>query len=175
MEQADPMAGKHQEVVPRPEEPWKAAKPDGKPRCQARSRQQTRAAGYDVQCANYASPGHQVCSHHGAKAPQARRKAALRLLELVNPAIATLAREMAQADTSRDRQAAANSILDRSGVPRTTTTPDGDAARELLLERLRQIRAERGEPDPDHDREREDVECAVDLAQELDRMDGGQS
>lgn len=92
------------------------------------------------QCGRTAVPGATVCTYHGGNAPQVKRKAALRLLELVDPAITTLAREMVQADKSSDRQRAANSILDRAGVPRATTTPDGEAARDLLVERLRQIR-----------------------------------
>lgn len=91
-------------------------------------------------CGRTAEPGATVCRYHGGAAPQVKRKAALRLLELVDPAIATLAREMVNADKSSDRQRAANSILDRAGVPRVTTTPDGEAARDLLVERLRQIR-----------------------------------
>lgn len=91
-------------------------------------------------CGRTAVPGATVCRYHGGAAPQVKRKAALRLLELVDPAITTLAREMVQADKSSDRQRAANSILDRAGVPRATTTPDGEAAKDLLVERLRQIR-----------------------------------
>lgn len=96
------------------------------------------------QCNALAMKGQQVCRKHGGASPQARRKAQLRLAELVNPAIATLAREMAQADRSNDRQRAANSILDRAGVPRSVTSPDGEAARELLLERLHQMRQQQG-------------------------------
>lgn len=75
---------------------------------------------------------------HGGKTPQVQRKAALRLLELVDPAIATLAREMAQADKSSDRLRAANSILDRAGVVRKSEVTTTDA-RALLMRRLEEL------------------------------------
>jgi hypothetical protein len=65
-----------------------------------------------------------------------KRSAQLRLLELIDPAIARLAHEMDKAARSADRQRAANSILDRAGVVRSTT-PDADLARALLIDRLR--------------------------------------
>jgi len=87
--------------------------------------------------------GQRVCRTHGGSSPQAKRKAALRLVELIDPAIATLAREMVQADTSADRQRAANSILDRAGVPRVTKEIGVDTSREVLLTRLREIRKQK--------------------------------
>lgn len=90
-------------------------------------------------CTRFAIKGGKVCAFHGGSAPQVKRKARLRLAELVDPAIATLAREMAGADKSRDRQAAANSILDRSGYGRATKI-EADDARELLLQRLLEAR-----------------------------------
>lgn len=83
-----------------------------------------------------------MCDTHGGKAPQVRRKAAIRLLELVDPAIAVLAREMVNADKSADRQRAANSVLDRAGVPRTATVIDGESAKSLLVERINALRGE---------------------------------
>jgi hypothetical protein len=97
-------------------------------RCAARNRQ-------GKQCGNRPIEGGQVCRLHGGAAPQVKRAAQLRLLELISPAIATLAREMAQAPASADRQRAANSILDRAGVVRQQG-PDGDLARALLIDRL---------------------------------------
>lgn len=91
-------------------------------------------------CGRWALHGTNVCQFHGGSAPQVRRKAALRLLSLIDPAIATLAREMASADRSSDRQRAANSILDRAGVPRQVDVTDSDAARALLVERLLALR-----------------------------------
>lgn len=89
---------------------------------------------------------------HGGSSPQARNKAKLRLAELVDPAIATLAREMASADKSSDRQRAANSILDRSGFGRSRKIEGADA-RELLTQKLLEMQAESfnfpDEDDPD--------------------------
>lgn len=87
---------------------------------------------------------------HGGAAPQVRRKATLRLLELIDPAIATLAREMATAEKSADKQRAANSILDRAGMPRRTEIMDGAAATDLLVERIKELRTEAGlDPNPE--------------------------
>lgn len=94
------------------------------------------------QCGQSAIKGGTVCRNHGGAAPQVRRKAALRLLELVDPAIAVLAREMVNADKSADRQRAANSVLDRAGVPRTATVIDGESAKSLLVERINALRGE---------------------------------
>lgn len=93
-------------------------------------------------CRKSAILGGTVCTSHGGKAPQVRRKAALRLQELIDPAIGTLAREMVQADKSADRQRAANSVLDRAGVPRTATVIDGESAKSLLVERINALRGE---------------------------------
>src|SRR5690625_1575587 len=80
--------------------------PRGQVLCTARKR------GTDELCRHVAAPGQRVCKFHGGASPQAKNKARMRLAELVAPAIVTLAREMAQADKSSDRLAAANSILD---------------------------------------------------------------
>lgn len=90
-------------------------------------------------CRNAPVDGATVCRMHGGAAPQVKRAAQLRLLELINPAIATLAREMATAPFSADRQRAANSILDRAGVVKQAG-PDGDLARTLLIERLMMLK-----------------------------------
>lgn len=97
-------------------------------------------------CRAAAIGGATVCRVHGGANRQVRRKAALRLAELVDPAIATLAREMTSADKSADRQRAANSILDRAGYGRTVQV-DGDAARQILVQRLLAMRAEPVEPE----------------------------
>lgn len=93
-------------------------------------------------CTKAPIKGGTVCATHGGSAPQVRKKAALRLLNLVDPAIAVLAREMVQADKSADRQRAANSVLDRAGVPRTATVIDGESAKSLLVERINALRDE---------------------------------
>lgn len=113
-------------------------------RCHATSK------GTGEQCKQVPVPGATVCKYHGGGAPQVRKKAQLRLIELIDPAITTLAREMATADSSADRQRAANSILDRAGMGRTT--PDGEVAREALIARLTAVIAQRealeARPDP---------------------------
>lgn len=111
-------------------------------------------------CGNPALPGAPVCHWHGGEAPQVKRKAALRLLALVDPAIATLAKEMTKAEKSADRQRAANSILDRAGVSRTPNQ-DAATARTLLVERLIALRdapPPELEPVPDGDPETFDAE-----------------
>lgn len=93
--------------------------------------------------------GAAVCRVHGGAAPQVKRKAAMRLLELVDPAIATLAKEMVKAEKSGDRLRAANSILDRAGYGRVTKV-EGQDAKEILVERLLQMQASnapQGTPD----------------------------
>jgi len=87
-----------------------------------------------------------VCRTHGGASKQAQNKAKLRLAELVDPAIATLAREMATAETSADRQRAANSILDRAGWGRVSAIEGGDV-RELLIARLLAMRDQAAELD----------------------------
>lgn len=103
-------------------------------------------------CQSPAMHGQSVCRMHGGASPQARSKARLRLAELVNPAIATLAREMANADKSMDRQRAANSILDRAGWGRVSTVETADA-REVLLARLAEMRDEAATAAEDHEHE----------------------
>lgn len=116
---------------------------DGAPRCMATSRQHQR------RCERAASPGLAVCKSHGAS--QSRKAARLRLEQLTPSAIATLAREMASADSSRDRQSAANSILDRAGWGRATKVEAVDA-KERLLERLLEMRQTAGvDSDSDSD------------------------
>lgn len=111
-------------------------------RCHAHSRS-------GAQCKKMAEPGATVCRMHGGASPQVRRAARIRLLSLVDPAITTLAREMTSADKSSDRRLAADSILDRAGVSRTTGVDLG-SANALLAARLDQLRADAGLP-PVHD------------------------
>lgn len=117
---------------------------DGRPRCTAMSKQNQR------RCRRAATPGTNVCANHGSRAPQVKQAAKLRLLGLVDPAIATLAREMTQAAKSSDKQRAANSILDRAGIARTSEVQVEDA-RALLVERLRALRDEQGTDDDDEE------------------------
>jgi hypothetical protein len=120
------------------------------PRCHA------RAVSTGERCGNPAIPGGTVCKYHGGASPQVRAKAQLRLVELIDPAIATLAREMTTAKNSSDRQRAANSLLDRAGVPRRTEVDHG-AARTLLADRIQEVLARRmGEVTTDEPAELED-------------------
>jgi hypothetical protein len=129
-------------------DPMEAVTQEGR-RCTAKNRAGER-------CGKAPIKGGTVCVTHGGSAPQVRRKATLRLLELVDPAIGTLAREMVQADKSADRQRAANSILDRAGMPRTATVIDGESAKALLVERINALRGE-ADIDPLTDDEKDDL------------------
>lgn len=92
-------------------------------------------------CARRPVPGATVCRIHGGAAPQVQRKATLRLLELVDPAIATLARTMTDPNAPHAaRLRAAENVLDRAGVPRKVDVSDTDAAKALLIERLLALR-----------------------------------
>lgn len=107
----------------------------GRRLCTARSRSTKEP------CNAPAVTGMYVCRLHGGSAPQTKNKARVRLLELVDPAIGTLAREMLKASSSADRQKAANSILDRAGYGRVSKVETTDA-RELLVQRLIELQAE---------------------------------
>jgi hypothetical protein len=107
-------------------------------RCRARNRQGER-------CGKPAHPGAVVCRLHGGAAPQVKRKAALRLASLVDPAIAVLAQVMTDKDAKPgDRLRATNSILDRAGIVRQQDM-DVEAAQALLVQRLLEARASRDE------------------------------
>ena len=107
-------------------------------------------------CRAPAMHGQRVCRLHGGGTQASKAKAKLRLASLVDPAIATLAREMVNGDTSAARQSAANSILDRAGWGRVTRVEAVDA-RQVLLDRLRELRDAAEDPsdpssaDPDPD------------------------
>lgn len=106
---------------------------DGAPRCRAQSKQAKR------RCARAATPGTTVCKNHGSHNPAVKRKAALRLASLVDPAIATFAREMTTAPKASDRLRAAENVMDRAGFPRKTEVDDG-TAKALLVTRLMEMR-----------------------------------
>lgn len=111
---------------------------NGAARCTAHNRAGDR-------CSNPAMLGTNVCRMHGGAAPATQRKARLRLLELVDPAIATLARELTNSQARpADRLRAAELILDRAGYPKQTQIT-GEDARELLIQRLIQLRDQRQE------------------------------
>lgn len=79
--------------------------------------------------------GGTVCRLHGGSAPQVKRAAKLRLLELVDPAIATIARVMATSPNEVLRFKAAQDILDRGGLPKGAQVTVDDA-RNALIEKL---------------------------------------
>lgn len=111
--------------------------------CKAQSKSMGR------QCGNPAIPGSTVCRVHGGSAPQVRRKAAMRLLELVDPAVATLAKTMVDKDAPHAaRIRAAENVLDRAGLPRRVDVTDTEAARDLLVERLLTLRQNGGRAAP---------------------------
>lgn len=120
----------------RGDDPMQAPTPSGPPATHRQCKAKTRSG---KQCRNAPIDGGTVCRMHGGSAPQVKRRAALRLLELVDPAVATLAREMATASKSVDRQRAANSILDRAGVVRRDS-PAKEDVYDLVAERLRALR-----------------------------------
>lgn len=108
-----------------------------RPLCGARTR-----AG--ASCRQPAMRGGFRCRMHGGASPQAKRKARLRLAELVDPAIATIARVMVSGAKDADRLRAAEAILDRAGHPRASRIEGHisvEDARETLIERLLELRA----------------------------------
>lgn len=106
--------------------------PTGARRCKAH----VRSTG--ERCKSPAIRGAVVCFKHGGATPQVRRNARLRLAELVDPAIARLARILVQGrDTDAIR--AIENVLDRTGYPRRNEV-DVDTARQLLVQRLASMR-----------------------------------
>lgn len=80
------------------------------------------------------------CIHHGGRSRGPKRRARIKLLELIEPALATLAKEMTSTTNKpADRIRAAENILDRAGVSRVHTI-ETDDARALLLQKLEEAR-----------------------------------
>lgn len=97
-------------------------------------------------CPQWAMRGQKVCRTHGGASPQAQRRARMRVIELLEPAVAVTARIMADNNAKdADRLRAAESILDRGGMPRGVEV-NVDEAREILRLRLREIVAAAAEP-----------------------------
>jgi methyl coenzyme M reductase beta subunit len=72
-----------------------------------------------------------------------KASAQLRLAELVNPALATIAREMTTSPFSAVRLRAAQDVLDRAGIGRQGGFIDGrEGAFELVAAKLAIIRGE---------------------------------
>lgn len=66
-------------------------------------------------CKCHAITGGTVCATHGGSAPQVRKAAALRILELVDPALANLAKDLNSSNPTI-RQKATFDTLDRAGL-----------------------------------------------------------
>lgn len=111
-------------------------------RCTAKSKQTGE------RCKRIVRLGYTVCYYHGARAPGAAEKARLRLLNLVDPAIATVAQIMATSSDEKTRLRAAENVLDRGGFPRGVAVSTDDA-KALLAERLIAYRDKAGLPEPD--------------------------
>lgn len=114
---------------------------DGQPRCTARSKQSGE------RCRRARSPGTTVCATHGGKTPNTKRRARLRMLELVDPAIASIARVLATTQDDRVKLKAAEMILDRGGMPARSEISIEDS-RELVADRLRSIRERSASNEP---------------------------
>lgn len=106
-------------------------------------------------CQRRVQLGFTVCYFHGARSRGAQEKAKLRLIALVEPALATVAQIMATSDNEGLRLRAAENVLDRGGLPRGVTISSDDA-KALLAERLIAYRDKAGLPEPsDNDTDRE--------------------
>lgn len=89
------------------------------------------------------------CHLHGGASPGGRKQARLRLAELAQPAIATLARALADPEVPwPTRVRAAQDVLDRAGHPRRVDV-DPEAAREMVVARLEALA--NGQPDSEVD------------------------
>lgn len=106
--------------------------------CVAKSKQSGQ------RCKRAPIPGGTVCVMHGGKSPAVAASARARLAAEVLPSLTTLAtiRDKKSADDA-DRIRASVALLDRAGFgPRVTM--EIEESRNLLLERLRELRREAG-------------------------------
>ena len=104
-------------------------------------------------CRGPAMTGQKTCRVHGGMLPQARRAARDRLADEADPSISRLVWERDHAVNAADRIRAANSLLDRAGLSRrqaidvnTTTYLSVADARQMLLEKVRELRAAEAQP-----------------------------
>jgi len=95
------------------------------------------------QCKRRPIPGGTVCCMHGGKTPVVQAKARQRLLEMVDPALAQLARLLADATVPDPvKLGAAKDILDRAGfnakqlLEVEVTTHNGDSELDAEIARL---------------------------------------
>lgn len=92
-------------------------------------------------CKRAAILGGTVCVKHGGGAPQVRAKANERILEMVNPALATLARLVSDGEVADNvKLAAVKDVLDRAGLTAKqvveVTHHDGDSELDDEIARL---------------------------------------
>lgn len=125
---------------------------DGVLRCRATSSQSGQ------RCRRAATPGTWVCATHGASSPAVRQKAQMRLLELVQPATAKLARVLATTTDDRVALKAVEMIYDRTGLHAKVEVDDA-ASRQLLVDRLIRLREQQTRADVSSARD-EDVHDA---------------
>lgn len=111
---------------------------DNQPRCTAKSNRSGE------RCKRARTPGTTVCATHGSSLPQVRRRARLRLLELVDPAIAKLGRVLATTADDRVALKAVEMILDRAGMPAKQAI-DVEDSREVLVDRLKALQRKKAE------------------------------
>lgn len=92
-------------------------------------------------CGAFAVPGATVCRHHGGNAPQVRRKAAMRLNDMIEPALAVMFKIMVDSGAKNgDRLRAVENVLDRAGMPRTVVEQeDPDLSVDVFLTKLQQV------------------------------------
>lgn len=129
----DPTAGGHfcgsRRKTSQVDQERQAGNPNPWPWCRMRAGRGTDHVGFGL------------CRNHGGTSPGGRTAARLRLDELVGPAIATIARIIADPEAPVSvRLRAAQDVLDRSGYPRRVDV-DVDAAREQLVDRIVALQA----------------------------------
>lgn len=85
-------------------------------------------------CKKPAIPGGTVCATHGGAAPQVKRRAKLRVLQLLDPALGQLARILANPDDQRIGLTAIKMVVEMNGM---TTRGDVDStlAKAILMDR----------------------------------------
>jgi Rad3-related DNA helicase len=113
--------------------------PNGRRQCTAKSKRTGN------RCRQWACTGTTVCRMHGGTTKQVKRAHQRRLLELVDPAIARIEKELNNGDSSSDRLRAAENILDRTGISRKVEMGTEDA-QQLIMQRIVEIRQRSDEP-----------------------------
>lgn len=102
------------------------------------------------ECRAPAMRGQRVCRKHGGGTPQARRAARLRLADLIDVSVTTLARVITNPNAKdADRIRAAEAVLDRTGQPRGVKVEaiSSEEAKRQLLKALLRMREQAIEQD----------------------------